>query len=129
VALHGLADRVELAQGDCLDALSAAWRDRAQVVVCNPPYVRAHELPDLAPEIRDHEPRVALLGEGPEATGMYARVLEGCAGLPALRALAFEVGRGQAEAVAGMLRTHLPGCAVMVREDLGGIERVVAATR
>lgn len=128
VALHDLGQRVTLAQGDCLEAVPEPWRERVQVLVCNPPYVRADELPHLAPEIRDHEPRVALVGEGEDATGLYARLVAGCGQLPALRALAFEVGAGQARAVATMLRRHRPDCVIMVREDLGGVERVVAAT-
>ncbi len=109
IAAHGLAERV-------------------QMVVSNPPYVRADEWDGLQTEIVEHEPQSALVGEGADGLGCYERILADCADLPALRAVAFEVGAGQATGVARLMATALPGCAIMVREDLSGIERVVAAT-
>ena len=129
VALHGLSDRVALAVGDYLEPVrSAGWWERTELVVSNPPYVRADQWGALQPEIAGHEPRLALVGPGEDGLGAYRRILTGCAELPALRAVVFEVGMGQAAAVADMLQTHLPACDIMVREDLGGIERVVGAT-
>ncbi len=129
VRAHGLAGRVELARGDLLGpALESDWSARVQMVVSNPPYVRADEWEGLQAEIVAHEPRAALVGEGADGLGCYERMLAGCARLPQLRAVAFEVGAGQAAGVARLMETALPGCAIMVREDLGGIDRVVAAT-
>jgi release factor glutamine methyltransferase len=56
----GLSARVELVQGD----LFAGLAGRFDVVVSNPPYVEPDELPRLEPEVRDHDPREALVGPG-----------------------------------------------------------------
>ncbi len=126
-ALHDLEGRVQFAQGDCLAALGADWRERAQVVVSNPPYVRADEMSGLQPEITDHEPRAALLGESADGTGIYSRIATGCAELPSLRAVAFEVGADQARAVSRILEASWPGCNAAISRDMGGVERVVSA--
>jgi release factor glutamine methyltransferase len=122
----GLAGRVAFARGDLLDA----FRDGAgfDLVVSNPPYVPAAEWEVLAPEVRDHDPRIALVPpEGIEV--MYARLFRGAARV--LRAggmVAVEVGAGQAEAVAALARAA--GLSSMsVVTDLQGIPRVVSATR
>jgi release factor glutamine methyltransferase len=76
-AKHGVADRIEFRQGD----LYAAVRDgeRFDLIVSNPPYVRARELKRLAPEVRDWEPAGALVSgtDGMDATrGIVARAAE-----------------------------------------------------
>jgi release factor glutamine methyltransferase len=71
VAGNGAA-RVRCAQGDWFDALPAALAGVLDLVVANPPYVRDDELATLAPEVRDHEPRGALVS-GP--TGLEAIAL------------------------------------------------------
>lgn len=73
VARHGLDDRVELRRGDLLAPV--ADLTGALGVVGNPPYIRHDEENDLAPEIRDHEPAIALYGEGRDALGHHARIL------------------------------------------------------
>ena len=64
------------------------------LVVSNPPYVAADEWESLQPEIRDWEPRDALVGEG---------IHEEIARLASTRLLVFEVGDGQADHVADAL--------------------------
>ena len=57
----GLADRVHLLQADLADGLPAGPFD---LVVSNPPYVEPDEIDTLQPEVRDWEPREALVGHG-----------------------------------------------------------------
>jgi release factor glutamine methyltransferase len=102
---------VELREGD-----ESAAGDGWDLVVSNPPYVDS--LDGLQPELR-HEPRAALVGED-----MHARITAAAE----TRALVFEVGAGQAQDVAGLLRRH--GYRdVRVTPDLAGIERVVEGLR
>lgn len=130
VALHDLSQRVTLAHGDCLAPLKAVgWWQRAEMIVSDPPYVRADEFDNLEPEIARHEPREALVGPDADGLGFYRRLLPQCAGLPALRAVAFEVGGGSAPAVVELVGGALEGFEVSVREDYAGIERVVSAQR
>jgi release factor glutamine methyltransferase len=57
----GLGERVALARHDLAAGLPGGPYD---LVVANPPYVRAGELETLAPEVRDWEPRAATVDEG-----------------------------------------------------------------
>ena len=59
VADLGVSQQVELVEGDLLEDLPADRR--FDFVVSNLPYVSRAELEQLAPEVKDHEPRVALL--------------------------------------------------------------------
>jgi release factor glutamine methyltransferase len=90
------------------------------LVVSNPPYVSAEELAAAPPEVRDWEPRVALLDEGQtEAIARAARdVLDGW--------LVLEAHEGRAGEVAELLSTLGYGD-VTITPDLGGRERVVEA--
>ena len=114
--LLGLA--VTFRQGDLLDGVEGP----VDAVVSNPPYVEAGAA--LAPEIGRYEPAEALFA-GEDGLDVHRRLA------PAARAVgaafvALEVGAGQAEAVAGLLRAA--GYAETAADrDLAGIERVVRA--
>jgi release factor glutamine methyltransferase len=99
---------VELREGDGAAAAAEGW----DVVVANPPYVES--LDDVQPELR-WEPSVALLGRCEH---------ERLARAAKARFVVFEVGDGQARAVAGVLERL--GCAeVAISPDLTGRDRVV----
>lgn len=55
------ASRVRMVEGSWFRALSDGLAGHVQLVVSNPPYVSAAEWSDLDPEVRDHEPRLALV--------------------------------------------------------------------
>lgn len=67
-----VADRVRLVEADLLT--SAELPAKADFVVSNPPYVSEAELAECAPEVRDQEPRLALVG-GAEGTEIIARLI------------------------------------------------------
>jgi release factor glutamine methyltransferase len=119
----GLQGRVQLHAGDLLEPV-AHLKASVDVVVSNPPYVEPTDLPALSPEVRDHEPRRALLAPGPPFD-IYERLAAGSSGLlrPGGHLLA-EVGQGMADTVAETFRAAgLAG--VEARPDLAGIPRVV----
>jgi release factor glutamine methyltransferase len=122
-----LQDRVVMHEGDLLGPV-ATLRGGIDLVVSNPPYVDPSELPDLAPEVRDHEPRSALVAPDPPY-GIYARLAAAAAEMlrPGGRLLV-EVGMGMDEEVAA--RFGAAGLVEMAsRPDLTGIPRVVSARR
>jgi release factor glutamine methyltransferase len=98
---------VELREADL-----AAAREGWELVVSNPPYVET--LDGLQPELR-HEPRAALVGDG-----FHERI----ARVARTRFLALEVGDGQAQPVACVLR-DAGYRNVTITRDLTGTERVV----
>ncbi len=67
LARTGLADRVTLVAGDARQALPdlAPIDGRVDVVTCNPPYIPPDAVP-VDPEVRDHDPELALYGGGPD---------------------------------------------------------------
>jgi release factor glutamine methyltransferase len=114
----GLADRVTFESG------TVPAERRFDLVLANLPYVREGDLAGLEPEIRDYEPRQAVVAgaEGLEAIAVVAAAAY--ASLTETGALAFEVGAGQAGAVAELL-VDLGFTQVEGRQDLAGIPRVV----
>jgi release factor glutamine methyltransferase len=68
-----LGSRVEFLHGDLLDPLPQRLRGRVDLIVSNPPYVSEAEFSDLPPEVRDHEPRDALVA-GPAGTEILERL-------------------------------------------------------
>ena len=128
VRRHGLESRVTLAQGSWLDpALDEAWVQRVEMVVSNPPYIRADEFENLMAEIVEHEPREALVDSEPDGIGSYRAIVSQCNALPRLQVVAFEVGEGQAAQVAELMREALCASEIIIRKDLGKIDRAVAA--
>jgi len=105
---------IEVRQGD-LEAAGEGW----DLVVSNPPYVAADEWDSLQPEIRDWEPRNALVGEG---------IHEEIARLASTRLLVFEVGDGQADHVADALAS-LGYADITITPDLAEEDRVVEGRR
>jgi release factor glutamine methyltransferase len=123
----GLQDRVEFREGSLFEPVKAG--ERFQVVVSNPPYVTEEEFGELAPEIRQWEPRQALVAaEG--GLAVLATLVAGARGvLESGGLLALEVGVGQAEQVAGWIRTTPGYGAPVVLGDLSGRDRMVLVER
>jgi len=97
------------------EAVEEGW----DLVVSNPPYVAASDWDSLQPEIRDWEPRAALVGEGlHEEIARRAHTLR----------LVLEVGDDQAETVAESLES-LGYSSVAITFDLTDRERVVEGSR
>lgn len=127
-ARHGLAGRARFVVADWRDGLAQA-PGPFDGVVSNPPYIPTDDMTGLAPEVLDHDPAVALDG-GPDGLDAYRALIP----LAAARLvpggwLAVEVGAGQAEAVAALMRGSIGTDPARIT-DLGGIDRcVIAITR
>jgi release factor glutamine methyltransferase len=124
---HCVADRVRCLPGDLFEALpEQALYD---LVVSNPPYIAQREWESLAPEITQHEPRMALLA-GDDGLSVLDRL---CAHVESWLApgasVLLEVGQGQAELVAERLQQRPALGEVRTHRDLGGVLRVVEARR
>jgi release factor glutamine methyltransferase len=122
---HGVAERIQFIEGN-MASPPAAWRGIMDVVLSNPPYVSEAEWHHLEPEVRDHDPRQALVA-GPSGLEAYRSLMPAAVALlrPGGRLL-LELGYGQAEAVSGMARQH--GLQVrQIKQDFQGIPRVLLA--
>ncbi|CCQ73194.1 peptide chain release factor N(5)-glutamine methyltransferase [Magnetospira sp. QH-2] len=118
-ALH-IANRAEIRIGDWTDVVA----ERFDLVISNPPYIPTGDIPDLQPDVRDHEPRRALDG-GADGLDFYRRLARDmCSLLKPNAWLAVEVGQGQAESVVRLLNeAGLVG--ISAHNDLSGVPRCI----
>ncbi|RTL90672.1 MAG: peptide chain release factor N(5)-glutamine methyltransferase [Hyphomicrobiales bacterium] len=118
----GLSGRAQVVRG----RWGASLKGPFDVVVSNPPYVRADELLALDPEVSLHDPALALDG-GADGLVCYRDIIADLGRLLAPGGLAaFEVGFDQAASVAALLGAH--GFIVeRIARDAAGRDRVVAA--
>lgn len=116
---------VEFLHGDLFEPLDPSLRGRVDLVVSNPPYVTEAEWLRLPSEIRDHEPRSALVA-GPQGTEVLARIAEeahwwlGVGGW-----LVCEIGEKQGAAVDALFDRYRRE----IRTDLAGRDRILVARR
>jgi release factor glutamine methyltransferase len=125
----GLGERITFLKGNLFEPLKKLCVDKVDMIVSNPPYVASNEIQTLAPEVKDHEPRIALDG-GPDGLDLCKRILQKapdylvCGGI-----LVMEIGYGQAGSLAEwILQQGLPW-EVRFKHDLAGIERVAILTK
>lgn len=119
----GVENRVKFHEGSWFAALPSGTAP-FDLIVSNPPYITAAEMLDLAPEVADFEPRMALTDEGDGLSCYRAITAQAMAHLTDGGRLMVEVGARQGAAVAQMLQAK--GFAdVTIRPDLDGRDRVV----
>ena len=126
-AAHGVDERITFLHGDLLDPLVERG-EKLDLVVSNPPYVVDAEIGELAPEVKEHEPRMALAG-GADGLATITRLLEGVgAVLDRGGVVVMEIGKGQDRPVAE--RVLSVGLDLLrIVPDLAGIPRVVVARK
>ncbi|HEX5325341.1 MAG TPA: peptide chain release factor N(5)-glutamine methyltransferase, partial [Acetobacteraceae bacterium] len=118
-AMHGLTRRTSFLCGDW----AAAVIGRFDLVLANLPYVATQEIDTLMPEVRLHEPQIALDG-GPDGLEAYRSVVPLLPGLLGPSGIAvMEIGAGQADAVAGLAISA--GFAISTRADLAATPRAM----
>jgi release factor glutamine methyltransferase len=136
----GLTGRVRFLEGTIPEAGENGGADRKgaagyDLIVANLPYVAERDWASLQPEVTEWEPREALLA-GPDGLDAFRSTLPHLSCRSSFRYAAtnttsrvagvvgLEVGEGQADAVAEMLR-EAGFDEIETRRDLAGIERVV----
>ena len=119
-ARNGLAARASFLVGNWADSLAG----RFDLILSNPPYIRASAIAALMPEVALHEPASALDG-GPDGLDAYRAILTDLSRVLVEGGLAvLELGQGQAGAVSALARAQ--GLSIAgVRADLGGIPRAM----
>ena len=116
----GFVARVAFVTCDFAAALAGPF----DLIVANPPYVASDELAQLAPEVRDHDPPLALDG-GPDGLRAYRALAADAQRLiGATGHMVVEVGAGQTDAVASLFNGKQP-LDVTSAHDLAGIPRAV----
>ncbi len=121
------ASRLRLAEGSWFDALPHRLAGHVRLVVSNPPYVSATEWSELDPEIRDHEPRTALVPGDSGLEALEFLVDRTRQWLAPGGSLVLELAPHQAATVAAMAESagyH----DVRLQPDLAGRERALVAS-
>lgn len=123
---HGVEARINWLCGDFFKALPSG--QRYDLLVSNPPYVAAHEIEHLQPEVRLYEPHLALCGgvDGLDAIATISRLAGEV--LHPNSMVFLEIGSDQADAVRHLFTTapHQYD-EVQVLPDLAGRPRVLSA--
>jgi release factor glutamine methyltransferase len=115
-----LSDRAHILRGNWMESLDG----RFDLIISNPPYIRAGEIGGLPPEVLNHDPILALNGGG-DGLVAYSEIIRSLDKVLKPKGFAvLELGAGQAADVADLaLRWGLKVGAL--RKDLGGIDRAI----
>lgn len=119
---HKVQERVEILKSNWFDAVE----EKFDLIVSNPPYISASEMDALSPEVREHEPRIALTDEG-DGLGAYRQIAAAAPDflLPQGRLLV-EIGPTQAKAVSALFDAS--GLSdICTISDMDGRDRVIRA--
>ena len=117
------AEHVHFLQSDLFEKVEGKF----EIIVSNPPYIASAEVDRLMPEVRDHEPRMALDGTE-DGLEFYRRIIaEAGQYLVSSGMLFFEIGYDQGQAVSELMREH-GYREVQVVQDYAGLDRVVYGT-
>ncbi len=130
-ARHGVTERVRFECGDIFDAFAGSGvAGQADFILSNPPYVPEGQLAGLVPEVRDHEPRTALVA-GPDGLDVHRRLAAGAhrflrpsGGTGPGGHLIVEFGLGQEPGIRAVYGPATGWAVVVVRADLAGIPRI-----
>ena len=130
VTKHGLKERIELLQGDLFEPLVEQLDvTEFDMIVCNPPYVSSAEYETLAKNVKDYEPKSALLA-GTDGLDVYRRLTEKVDSfLKPGAALILEIGYAQGPAVRDLLEQTGAFAEIKIEKDPNDNDRVVTAIK
>lgn len=117
---------VDFLQGDLFEALSGR-EEKYDIIVSNPPYIPTAVIDELEPEVKLHDPMMALDGKE-DGLYFYRKIVAG-AGKYLTRGgkLFFEIGYDQGEAVSNLLK-DAGYTDIEIKQDYAGLDRVVFGT-
>lgn len=108
--------KVDFVQSD----LFRSVRGRFNIIVCNPPYIKSGDIPNIQKEVREYEPKIALDG-GEDGLEFYRRIAKSVRSYLARDGiLLLECGEGQTEEILKLFERR---DYAMVIKDLSGVER------
>ncbi len=117
------AEHAHFLQSDLFEKVEGKF----EIIVSNPPYIASAEVEKLMPEVRDHEPRMALDGTE-DGLHFYRRIIkEAGKHLVNSGMLFFEIGYDQGQAVSELMRAQ-GYREIQVVQDYAGLDRVVLGT-
>jgi release factor glutamine methyltransferase len=119
---HGVGRRIEVREGSWYGPLDPG--ETFDVIVSNPPYIASSVIETLRPEVKDHDPRLALDG-GEDGLGAYRAILvEARKRLKRDGVLILEIGHDQLSQVKQlMVQARLAD--ISFEKDLADLDRML----
>lgn len=122
----GVEKKITFVQGDLFGPFDKFLRkEKFDIIVSNPPYIKSAVIPELQVEVRDHEPLLALDG-GEDGLSYYRKIIEKAPlHLKKDGVLALEIGHDQAEGIMEIVKEHGKFSNGKFMRDLAGKDRVM----
>ena len=123
--LNRVSDRITFLQTNLLSPLNTSF----DIITSNPPYIPTNDINLLEPEVRTHDPILAL-DSGPDGLDFYRQIIPASAPLLLTNGfLVLEIGHNQAQQVSHILAQQSDLGHIGVQTDLSGSPRVVFAQK
>lgn len=117
-------NNISFYKGDLFQALPFNKKDKFDIIVCNPPYIKRTELDFLQEEVR-REPRIALDG-GDDGLEFYRRIRDSAPGyLKDRGSLFLEAGMGQAADIEKIFIQNDLFEVHKIKKDFSGVDRML----
>ncbi|MFC2077106.1 peptide chain release factor N(5)-glutamine methyltransferase [candidate division KSB1 bacterium] len=127
--LNHLRKRITFLEGDLFQPVDRSLIGAANLIISNPPYVAEPEFQKLPPEIREYEPRNALVG-GVDGLEVIERLINQAPPFLAEGALlALEIGHDQADRVRDLTAGNGAYGSMEIRKDYAGHDRMFFANK
>lgn len=130
---HTLDDRVELVQGNLLEPIfnhPVAGANGSLHYLCgNPPYIPDHEWDAVEPNVKNHEPTMALRAPGDGMRFIEPLIAQGPGLIAPGGLLLIEIAACNAETAIGLASNHAQLTRERIAKDSDGLDRVLIAER
>ncbi len=129
--IHACTAQIKFLSGDLFEPVAAICANgdaQFDWIVCNPPYIKNTERDTLSPDVRDHEPEIALFA-GDDGLDVIRRLIaEAPKYLAPTGKLILEIGATQANTIRTLLEAGSAYATYKLFEDYAGKERIVLAS-
>lgn len=129
--IHACTAQIKFLAGDLFEPVAAICANgdaQFDWIVCNPPYIKNTERDTLSPDVRDHEPEIALFA-GDDGLDVIRRLIaEAPKYLAPTGKLILEIGATQANTIQTLLEAESAYATYELFKDYAGKERIVLAS-
>ena len=126
--IHGCTERITFLQGNLFAPVKTLENRSFDWIASNPPYISSKDFPTLPTDIRDHEPKTALIA-GCDGLNIIRQIITGAPQFlnPDGR-LILEIGNNQSEQVQNLIQSNPAYNDCQVIADYSGLERIIVAS-